>query len=59
MILTNTKQALNQIDQYNQDATQMLLRAADGCGGTWVRHGHKANLADLIKGTVNDNQKGE
>ena len=59
MILTSNKQAIDQIDQYNQDANQMLLRAADGCGGTWVRHGQRANMADLIKGAFNDNQKGE
>lgn len=59
MMINNQKMTVDTIDQYNQDAEQMLLRAADGCGGTWVRHGRKTNLADLIKGSSNDNQKGK
>ena len=58
MMLDNKTITKDPIDQYNQDAEQMLLRASDGCGGSWTRHGHKANLADLIYKSSNDNRKG-
>lgn len=46
-------------ERYADEAQQVLLRALDGAGGSWVRHEPKANLADLIRGTANDNKRGE
>lgn len=36
------------VDQYNAEAEQVYLRSLDGRGGTWERHGPKANLYDII-----------
>ena len=49
----------NPVDEYNNQAEQILLRALDGAGGTWERHKPKTNLSDLVTGFTNDNNKGE
>jgi hypothetical protein len=43
------------LDRYVDEASQVILRALDGSGGTWERHGRGANLADMIGWSVNDN----
>ena len=43
-------------DRYADEASQVLLRALDGAGGTWERHERGANLADLIGRSANDNE---
>ena len=46
-------------DQYNYEAEQVLLRALDGAGGTWERHGPKTNLRDIVSEAANDNNHKE
>lgn len=50
---------LSKVEQYNNEAEQMLLRALDGAEGTWERHVPKVNLKELVFGTNNDNHQGE
>ncbi len=49
----------NPIDEYNHQAEQVLLRALDGAGGTWLRHKPTTNIKDIVLGVQNDNIKGE
>ncbi len=41
---------VNPVDDYNNEAEQVLLRALDGVGGTWERHNPNTNIYDILKG---------
>jgi len=45
-------------DRYALEAQQVVLRALDGAGGSWVRHEPKTNIADLLGGSAMDNEGG-
>ena len=38
------------VDDYNNEAEQVLLRALDGAGGTWERHQPTTNINDILRG---------
>ncbi len=43
------------VERYNDEATQVYLRALDGCDSNYRRFENARSLADVVSATVNDN----
>jgi len=44
-----------QVDRYNDEANQALLKVMRGCEGSYRRYADNRNIADVVASAVNDN----